>query len=476
MAVDVLRDFAAKYPLDLQKAVIVGVSGGADSLALLDLCQRAGWPVVAAHFNHRLRPEADVDARWLEELAASRGIPFVAAAADVARLAAVRRQSLEEAGREERYRFLFATAEKWRAGAVLVAHHADDQVETVLMHLLRGAGPSGLRGMRPFQLPNPWSDTIPLGRPLLSLWRDEILAYCRERGLRYLEDASNQDVTFFRNRLRHKLLPMMESYSPRVRQRLWRMAAVLAAEDDVMAEIAADAWEASLMDGGRGYRVFDLRAMQAQPLAVQRRLIRRAVRELRPTARDLDFLAVERALAVLRGEQSAAELALGVRALCEGTGFCLTTWETDLPEAQWPLLPTEETMLRLSIPGALQLRDGWQLSAALLEDGASAWEQARGNADPYRAWVDLGEDVPSELVVRSRRPGERFVPLGMDSGAIKVSDFMINVKLPRRARRRWPLVCYGDQVVWLPGYRLSHPFRLRRDSRRAVALILERTG
>src|SRR4030067_3134889 len=170
--------------LEPTRKVLIGVSGGPDSLCLLDVLTQLGYPLVVAHFNHQLRPEAQLEAEQVRRFAESHGLSFVMGERDGRSFAREQRLSLEEAARVARYRFLFEQTEESGAQAVAVAPTADDQVETVLMHLLRGSGLAGLKGMSPRATPNSWSQTIPPVRPLLGVGRSEGLAYCEERGLK----------------------------------------------------------------------------------------------------------------------------------------------------------------------------------------------------------------------------------------------------------------------------------------------------
>ncbi len=171
--------------LDQGLPVVVGVSGGPDSVCLMDVLHQAGYPVLVAHFNHQLRTESDDDEEFVRMLAAARNLPFLRGRGDVAVYADESGQSIEAAGRELRYRSLFDHAEAHQAQAVAVGHTADDQAETVLMHFLRGAGVRGLRGMTYRRQVPQFHAEIPLVRPFLSLWRRDVIAYCRE------ESASN---------------------------------------------------------------------------------------------------------------------------------------------------------------------------------------------------------------------------------------------------------------------------------------------
>ncbi|MBC8505699.1 MAG: tRNA lysidine(34) synthetase TilS [Anaerolineales bacterium] len=456
--------------LDEFAPLVVGVSGGPDSLCLLDLLHREGFSLVVAHLDHGLRPESADEARGVELVADSLGVRFVS---DV-RIANRRTgKSIEEAARNARYQFLFQQAFEYGAQAVVVGHNADDQAETVLMHLLRGSGLGGLKGMRPFSLPNPWSDEIPLVRPLLKTWRSEIEEYCQQRGLEPIQDSSNADTKFFRNRLRHELIPLLDDYVPGVAKRLWHMADILAEDDVVLEEVVAAARDQCLDTMSEGYVSFGAQALAVQHLAVQRRLIRWAVSQLRPDIRDLDYDAVRRALTPLKQlappqPQKQYELALGIRAFIEDDLLYIAAWDAVLPSAVWPQVEAEVDM---RIPGEVELANGWRLKAEYVQDVESAREQALENADPYRAWIDLGNAEPT-LIVRSRRAGDSFQPFGMGGQSSKISDFMINQKIPARARDGWPLVCVGEDVAWVVGLRLSDEFRLTEGSKRVFYLEL----
>jgi tRNA(Ile)-lysidine synthase len=460
--------------LNLDHPIVVGVSGGPDSLCVLDVLDRSGYPVLVAHFNHKLRSEADADAVTIQLLADQRDLRFMLGEGDVSERAEQEKESIEEAARNGRYRFLFNCAEEVGAQAVVVGHSADDQVETVLMHLLRGAGMSGLSGMRTRALPNAWSDHIPLVRPLIGIWRTQILAYCTERGFDPLIDASNHDITFFRNRLRHELIPYLESYNPAIRKLIWRTAKVMRGEMELVDQLVDAAWEDCLLAQGAGYIALDTQRCSQHPVSVQRHIIRRGISFLRPGLRDIGFNAVEKGVNNLQSANPYAEIDLisGLKLLTEPGKFWIAEWEAELPTAEWPQVAEEE--IPLEIGGKVKLQAGWQLSARKVSktilQGQKSWE----NQDTYEVWVDLVQ-IQLPLLVRARREGDRLQPFGMDGHSLKLSDSMINEKLPRRARERWPLVCSGEQIVWVCGYRSAHPFRITKTTTEAVELKLVRT-
>jgi tRNA(Ile)-lysidine synthase len=457
--------------------VLVGVSGGPDSVCLLDMLIHLGYPVFIAHLNHGLRSEAQSEADQVAELARRYQAPFLYDEVDAGRFAREKSLSIEEAARELRYRFLFQHAQEQHAGAVAVGHNADDQVETVLMHLLRGAGLSGLTGMAYRSLPNPWSDHIALIRPLLGIWREQIQAYNHEHDLQTALDRSNLDTRFYRNRLRHELIPYLEGYNPGIRPILWRTADVLRHDAVALQRLMDSAWQACFKERGAGYVLFKREALLQQPKGVQRQVMRRAIGLLRPGLRDIDFHAVERAVNFLTSPTRSAQIDLvsGLRMILEGEMLWLADWQADLPCNDWPQMPTDS--LTLPVPGVAALSGGWRLQADWLDitekTGASLAKIFK-NPDPFQAWLN-SKSLNLPLNVRTRQPGDRFKPLGLQGHSVKLAEFMINAKLPARARQKWPIVISGEEIAWVPGMQLGHPFRLDASTRRAVHLHLYKT-
>lgn len=455
--------------LDASKPLVLGFSGGPDSFALLHALHSLGYQPLVAHFDHGLRPDSAADAHHAENVATAYDVPFFSERVDVNTVAKERKLSIEEAARELRYAFLFRVAGEQGGQAVAVAHTADDQAETVLMHLLRGAGAAGLRGMVALLLPNPWSDSIPLVRPLLGIWRDEVLHYCQENHLQPLQDPTNNDTIYFRNRLRHELLPLLEDYAPGFKSRLHHSAELLQADYALLESLTDAAWTQCFSQRGDGYLSFQRAAFLAEPLSLQRALLRRAFSELRPAQRNLGFDAAERAVQLIRKPEGSAPIDWvgGLYLLVEPENVWIAEWGTGLPAA-WPQAPGRQVILE--VPGTLQLNAGWKLIARETHD-SDLHKTAMGNRDPFQAWLDR-KKVGDELIMRRPRPGDRFQPLGMPTGSLKLSDFFINRKLPRRARAVWPLLCKGNEIVWVPGYCPAHPFRIRDETARALCLQL----
>ena len=236
---------------------------------MLDILRQLGYRLIVAHLDHSLRAESAQEAEQLRHLVEGYSLPFVLERGDVQAYAARHSLSIEEAAREVRYRFLFDQAARCQAQAVAVGHTANDQVETVLMHLLRGSGLAGLRGMSYRSLPNPWSQSIPLVRPLLGAWREEILAHLAQSGLQASLDASNLDTRYYRNRLRHELVPQLEQLNPGVKQRLWQMADILAEDENVLEMVEQAAWASCILTQGPGFVALDAGVLRTQAAGLQ---------------------------------------------------------------------------------------------------------------------------------------------------------------------------------------------------------------
>lgn len=468
----ILRD---DCKLEKPLPILCGVSGGPDSLCLLSMLHEAGWQVVAAHFNHQLRPEAAAEATAVEAVAKRMGIPFIGGGGDVHAHAAQAKLSIEAAARDLRYRFLFEQARRDQAQAVAVGHTADDQVETVLMHFIRGAGLNGLKGMQYRSFLAGYDVDIPLVRPLLDLRRSQTVAYCEAHGLEPHYDASNDSLDFLRNRLRHELIPALESYNPRVREAIWRSGKTLSLDHELLIAALEPAWQAALIRQTGAYVVLDQDELSAQPRVVQMHLLRRAAQHLLPDS-EVEFEALQRGAAFIADSAGQrVDLIGGLFLLREENWLYVTADEGALPRDQWPQMDPGLDAVRLSIPFDFTLASGWRCSASRCSLADAELARPWSDTDAFEAWLDASI-LPGELELRVRREGDRFEPLGMQGHSQKLSDFFVNVKLPARARERWPLVCAGDEVIWVPGYRPAHSVRLQHNSTQILHMILLRPG
>jgi tRNA(Ile)-lysidine synthase len=467
----IIQDYCG---LNYGQFVLIGVSGGPDSLCLLNVLVGLGYPVIVAHFNHGLRDQAGEDALFVESQASKMGLRFILGQLDVADYAQKHKLSIEEAARRARYSFLFEQAKQVDAQAVAVAHSANDQVETVLMHLLRGAGLSGLKGM-PYRIfLDDWSSSIPLVRPLLDVWRDEILDYCETHSLLPITDASNFNTNYYRNRLRYELIPYLENYNPQIKQVIWRMSQTLAGDQEVLGELVQETWTKCWLQTGDGFVVLALDSLRQVSKALQRHVLRQAIGILRPFLRDINYEAIERAIAFVNNpaRSGQADLISGLRIFVEQDKLYLAENNTSILDPGWPQLAAGGP-LTLTCPGEVQIGQDWLLTCEISTD--MRFEEINLLFDdPMQAWLDA-QTLSFPLIVRSRQPGDRFQPLGLDGHSLKLSDFWVNEKLSSRARLGWPLICSADQIVWLPGFRPGNASRVQPTTKQVVHLRLVRT-
>jgi tRNA(Ile)-lysidine synthase len=296
-------------------------------------------------------------------------------------------------------------------------------------------------------------------------------AYCQQHDLQPRFDRSNLDITYFRNRLRHELIPKLESYNPRIRDLIWRMASTLNADHEVVERVLDQVWDACIDEIGDGYVVLNSAVFCQQVIGVQRGIARRAIAILRPGLRDINFGAIERALAFIDHPPATrqSDLIAGLRIQIEGNLFWIADWDVDVLSQAWPQIGPSE--MKLKVPGEVELDNDWRLSAEIHPAVEELVQEVLKNPDPFVGWFDA-DVFTSKCVLRARQAGDRFHPLGMGEHSIKLADFFINLKIPQRARKGWPLVCVGDQIAWVSGYRLGHPFRITSDTMRVVKLHL----
>ncbi len=461
--------------------VIVGVSGGPDSLCLLHvlrvLAPEYGMSLHVAHLNHQLRAvDSDDDAAFVAQLAAEWGLPCTVEACDVSAYAEREKLAMEEAARQMRYGFLAEVAQRVGSDTIAVAHHADDQAESVLMHVIRGSGMAGLRGMRPrseigdlrlgianiqYPIPGVW-----LIRPLLYVSRADIAAYCVAHELQPRFDVSNLDQTYFRNWLRHTVLPLLSEHNPGVRDVLCRTAQVAAADYDLLHAEMERVWS-QVARVSTSAIVFDRAAWQALPLSLKRATIREAIHRLRQHLRNINFVHVERAVeAAEHGEVGdRATLAEGLLLTLTYESFTIADEEYQARLPNWPLLEPG-TRVAVHAPGLSHLPGtDWALFAELL----MAKSDYQDNPDPWTAYLDA-EACTGPLVLRTRLPGDRIAPQGMGGHTTKLNELMINLKVPRAARDRAPLLVSGERILWACGLRVDERACITSATRRVVRL------
>ena len=439
--------------------MLVALSGGPDSVALLHVLrtlETRGHLIVAgaAHFNHQLRAaEADADEVFCRELAASVRLPIMVGRGDVRRMAAESGRSIEDAARTARYSFLNGAAASLDVAAIAVGHSLDDQAETFLLRLIRGAGPAGLSGVRP-------RSGIVI-RPLLEIPRADLRAYAAEHGLTFREDSSNADVGIPRNRVRLELLPHLQQFSPAIAETLARQAAIARADDEFLEAAAIESAPLIVLQEDNGVAL-DAAALAALHPALASRVARTALQAAAP-GRFIGFQHVDDLLDLARRVDGSAVALPGLVATRKGTRI-------ELGGA--PAVPFANSFsIPLSIPGEVEAA-GWNVSADCPKSGTFQPLVARGHSV-----VVAAEPLRCPLTVRNRRPGDRFRPIGMGGRGRKLQDFLVDRKIARADRDALPLVVdREDRIVWVVGQSVAEDFRVTAPEKAVILLKARRLG
>ena len=426
--------------------VVVAVSGGLDSVVLLHVLSRLStvgeWTLRIAHFNHRLRgPESDADDRWVRRLAGRLGVDIVVGREPVRERAREWKLSIETAARRLRHEFLARVAIERDGNLVALAHHADDQVETFFLRLLRGAGGDGLAGMRPCS-PSPAAPGVRLIRPFLSIPRDDLRQFAAAEGIRWREDSSNRDLDPLRNRLRLRVLPLLKRWcDAALPQTLRRTMAVVGAEADFVAE-AALLWQA----GGRD----DFSSLH---LAVQRRVIRDQLIRMGVTPR----FAVVEALRLAPG--AVVNVEEGVRLRMDQAGTI-----AQVPNSTAAFDRSETTVDVTGKPGRVGF-GGVEVEWCRRRPFGGGLKQS--SASTNREYVDA-DAVGEQVTFRHWRPGDRFRPIGLE-GSSKLQDLFVNARVAPGLRRRLVLAATaGGEIFWVEGLRIGHLARVTDGTSRVL--------
>ena len=461
--------------------LVVAVSGGADSLSLLHILHDLGkenflsFSLFVAHLNHGLRGEsARKDAEYVRRMAQKMGLPCRVATADCSAYARQRKLSLEDAARRLRYGFLRQLAKEIGATRIAVGHTREDQVETLLLNFLRGTGLTGLTGMKMERKIG--AKGLCLIRPLLKTSRRVLERYCREKGLSPRWDESNRETRFLRNKIRLELLPSLEKeYNPNLRQNLSNMAELLLSDHIYLEEAALQHFARLLIMEEDDLLELDGRALLAEHEAMQGRILRHAVKRLiGSTPREIGYYQIRAVLNLMRrgSPHGRLHLPFGLRVARSYTRLKIYLREKTQPHIPVPF--------KLTIPGKKAL---WEEDVFMLARLPPLQEISWPPDERKEAYFDydrvlrllqnegqiMAADALPELLVRTRRPGDYFYPLGAP-GKKKLKKYFIDQKIPREERDQIPLVLAGGEIIWVVGKQLSHGCRVTEETKRVLVL------
>ncbi len=417
--------------------VVAGVSGGADSVALLHVLHRLGYPLTAAHLNHSIRgADADADEAFVKALCKKLGVECVTAKNDVPALAKEKGVSIEMAAREARHEFFrsITSGRKPQASGlpIALAHHADDQLETFFLRIARGTGSGGLSGMKSFQ----YLEGLTLIRPMLGIRRAEIIQWLEKEKIEWREDATNTDETISRNFIRHQLLPLFGKLNDRAAENLLRTMDILREEDDFLSATAE----------------LEMDELHSQPKAVQRRIVQRWLIDhgAKP-----DFDSIEKVIGFAAETGGSRSLDLEGLRIVNEYGTLRAEAGRAVPSEPPVRSPAGKRTARRSVPTKENIR---------IEEGVGI---LRG---PWCASVSLAKVAGRKVTVRTAQPGDRMEPYGMECSK-KLQDVFTDLKIPKAQRENWPVVECGGEIIWLPGYRIARGWELSSDSEPALHLF-----
>jgi tRNA(Ile)-lysidine synthase len=491
-----MLDFIERYSLfSPEEIVVIGVSGGADSVCLLHVLakyrKRLGIKLHVGHLNHLLRgAESEADAEYVSNLVDSLGIPITIGKQDVAAYKIERNCSIEEAARELRYAFLGRVAQEVGANRIAIGHTLDDNVETILMHILRGTGINGLCGLAPcspiayngqeMSLPADIASAakgqggnLLVIRPLLDITKEETAIYCQERQLDPRIDSSNLALSFFRNRLRLQLLPLLRQYNPSIDQALLRLSNIAKEDNAFIEQRASELWtEVARQENNTIY--LNKKQLASLPIALQRQLLRAAVTRLVGDTQDIEASHIEAARHLIN-KATGKRISLPHGLTCHGEYdeivITSTAKQFQLPSSPfYPLLGE----VPLKVPGKTVL-SGWNVTASVVRERTDSpslqytlCTSKRTYQGNFVADFDLLK-TGSKLFVRQRRPGDRFQPLGL-SMPKKLYEFMIDAKIPRSWRSHIPIVYSPQQIIWVVGWRIDDRVKTTEASKEILHL------
>ena len=448
--------------------VLVALSGGPDSVALLyallAIQPEFGLRLYVAHLNHKLRgAESDEDEKFAKELAVRLKLKCFSKRIDVKREAKRKKVSIEEGAREIRYRYLQKLADQIKADKIAVGHQADDQAETFLMRLLRGAGGAGLSG-----IPAKRGKII---RPLIQIRRGEIEKFLKANKIPYRLDSSNYLTDYFRNKIRLTLLPKIkEDFNPKIVESLNRTADIISLQQEYIEKRC----ERILVDIGKKRRskiILDLKEFTSYDICLQREVIRLCVRELKgdlnqlvrriPRLRRGSFESVDRAINLIHSygscgqKKSGKKVKLVNKIWMEVSGKEFVFYKEEKKEYNYPL----------TLPGEVNLKDwGIKIKGEILKSKSEHQNLFHGNQNI--AFLDW-EKLKKPFCLRSRRRGDKFKPLGM-KGTKSLADFLIDTKVPRHLRDEVAIFTSKGKIAWVVGYRISDEFKVTDKTKKVL--------
>lgn len=443
------------------EGIVVGISGGPDSVCLLHLLHSLSDELkirlFAVHINHMLRgEESEADEHYVRRFCAELGIPLFVDREDVKGLSLKKGISLEEAGRQVRYDRFSRYVEKTGASKIAVAHNRNDQAETVLMNLMRGCGIDGLKGME--------YCSGRIIRPLLDIGRDDIEAYCREYSLDPRTDSSNLTGVYMRNRVRLELIPYMEKlYGCDIIESINRMTLLLKDDSHFLEASAADSFNKCIAGCGDGTVILSISEITGLHPALQKRVVRLAIKAVKGNLKEIESSHVESILEICSRGKTGAQVCLpaGLAAVRSYGMLKLQRAESgkETPDFDVPL----------TVPGTTYVKEiGMSVDTRIEKRPESVEDFYNIGYNSLVQFLDY-DKLNGGINIRNRRNGDVFKPY-KSTGTKKLKEYFIDKKIPRDERRRIPLIAAGNEVVWVVGHKISDKFKVTENTKRVLRI------
>ncbi|MCP4266512.1 MAG: tRNA lysidine(34) synthetase TilS [Candidatus Brocadiaceae bacterium] len=459
--------------------ILLGVSGGPDSVALLNLLfdvnrvKPSYSDIIVAHLNHSIRgKEADEDERFVNNLVKKFGFSIVTEKRDIKEIACDRKISLEEAAREERYMFFESVATRVDANIVAVGHNADDNAETILHRIIRGTGIVGISGIK-LKRKLTQDSTIELVRPLLFTWRKDIIAYLKEKNISYRVDSTNVEIDKFRNKIRAELIPHLEKdYNPKIKKSLVKLGETAKRNSDFLSAKANALYKECLLDEGKidkyfdfGEIVFDVYKLKKAPQILQQIVIREAIVRLKIPLKKISYKNYEKILDIINSQKISSN-----NVVKDYLNIRITNNALHLSKDKYY---TEEVSILsetvITIPGETILAEiNSVIIMEIRETKDGFLEEFKRKKTKHDEAVDL-DKIKMPLTVRTRMSGDRFCPLG-STGAQKVKDFFINNKVPVLERDTIPIITMSGRPIWIVGFRVDGRIRVTKETKNILIM------
>ncbi len=446
--------------------LLLAVSGGPDSVCLLYILfrirQELDIKLHIAHLDHQLRgKESEADADYVRKIAADLNVAVTIDKMDVKAYKKGKGISLEEAAREVRYNFLSDIAIAIGTDYIVTGHTLDDNAETLLLHLIRGTGTRGLIGLKPISRWQLNDKRFYIARPLLKVSRQQTVNYCWENEIKPRLDISNLSLSPLRNRIRQKLLPLLESYNPGVVDALLRISTIARDEIDLLDAVVSHIWPLLIIERD-SFVILKKDRFNKLPLALKRHLLRAVIENLVGSLKDIETSHIEAILEVMdKPAGRRIDLPSGLILSIEYDRFVIGIMNVNT--CPYPVISDEQ---HIQVPGRTAV-SGWLVNAEIVEPNLMTRE-----ANGFVACFDL-DKTGLELKISYRKPGDRFQPLGM-TGMKKLNEFMIDEKIPRHWRQRIPIVFSPEHIIWLVGYRIDDRAKVTKKTKRVLRLKFKR--